>query len=467
LKKFSSHILDEEYLHERVLGQEMQAAAIRSFDALRTHFVKKFNEGMTKLWNFYDSERKGGRDIVKSQMAMGKTEAKAIADLYTFNSGFSWLDGGSNGIILMFNSKSVKGLSVIPSFIDKAGMKNVGGDFLMVRLMDNIPNAGGTFCATRHGCLDATININLSSGNNPVNMRFRADAAMMVLNSKTSGKAREKIRNLTQSVSTMFNAYRSIYIHEYTHYLDEIRYKGKPSKAITNAAKVFWDDKQKDKTAYYTGENEVNARLAQVEGMSRKALRHLMVAFTSDATAHEALIRLKKANMATGMTNAQLERVFNGAGQEILKNGLVAQEINLLSYEKLWRLRDEVLPQWMESLAFSSLRTRDPFAALVAYMVYINLNREAIEAWNKNPRLLKKVMSRLYGVIRELKRQQENYIKDVKAGRIPSGTEWTSAIAACRHSYGTIMYAGHFMQSKSTEVYKVKKPYRFLDYNFG
>jgi len=108
---------DAQQLHERVMGQEMQAAANRSFDALKSEYTKKMNEALNRLWKFYDSEKKGGRDLLDPKYRVGgESEADAIERIFYANSGISRLHD-QTGVILVFNSNSTRGLTVIPSSI--------------------------------------------------------------------------------------------------------------------------------------------------------------------------------------------------------------------------------------------------------------------------------------------------------------------------------------------------------------
>jgi len=331
---------------------------------------------------------------------------------------------------------------------------------LMVFLCESMTNAAGSFCAIRHGCNDATIKINMSQGSQPLNTKFFTRAAEMVMKSGGRNKASEKIRNLTTSIDALFNSYRSIYIHEYTHYLDEIRYKGDASKSIKQSSVVFWDKTQQDKTAYFVAENEVNARLSEVEGMARSALRDYLIAATSDATAYDALLKLKSVNPT--MKDWDIESVFNNTQNQALRNGLVSQQVEMLVSKKMETIKQERVSPLLGLMGSEQLR-KDPYLWLLILMAQEVISRPAIEAWNKNPKIMKKAVSRLYGVAAELRKQQGEYLKGLANGKTPSKQSWMKSIEACRFSYGTIMYSGHFMKSFSTDVYSTKTKYYMAD----
>lgn len=457
MKQFSSYILDEQYLCERVQGQQMQEAALRSFAALRDHYVKVVIEAFTRLRKFYDSEKKRGNDPL-----ITTNQKERIKELFLANSGMPHMFD-SNGVIFTFSSNSVRNLSVIPSFIDKSNMsKSVGGSFLMVKLCDRIPSAGGVFCAVRHGCMDATISITMKSGNNPLDSDRLAELSGYILKAN-SRKASELIRNYKQSIATMFDAYKEIYIHEYTHYLDEIRYKGKPSTAITKSASTYWDKSQEDKSAYYLGENEINARLSEAEGLARAALKDMLVASVSNATAYQALGDLKK--QVPNMEAGAVESVFNDARQPIGKT-LISRRVERVVMDKLDRMRrEESVPIWMGGVR--ALRDKDPFLTLVVQIAHLTIDGMVWGVWTKNDKVMRKVISRLYGIGRELKKQMKDFIDGVAKGKVPSASEWSRAIERCRHSYNAVAYSGHFMASKSKEVYSPKKTYRISDADFA
>jgi len=458
MKHFQSYILDEQYLYERVQGQQMQDAALRSFFALKKHFTSAVTEGFTRLWKFYDSENKGGRDIFA--YAQGENPTQKAQNLFLSNSGISHLNS-PNGPIFIFHNKIIKDLAIIPSFIDKSNMeKSVGGSFLMVKLHNKIDSAGGTFCAVRHGCQDATINISLDGSGNPLDIRQLGSMAFRIITSGGRNKASALIKNYSLSIAVMFDAYKSVYIHEYTHYLDEIRYKGKPSKTITQSAVTFWDKSKQDKTAYYTAENEVNARLSQVEGVARSGLNDLLVASISDATAYEALALLRKQNPR--ITTEDVEKVFNDP--KLMKNKLVANRAEVIVRRKLDQLKTEPLPIWMGP--FASMKDKDPFLGLIAHISHRNLGAMVWDAWNKNDKIAKKALSRFYGVSKELRKQMDDFIAGVEKGKVPSSTDWTKSIERCRYSYDSILYSGHFMNSKSKMVYSPKETYKTIDYDW-
>lgn len=434
----------------------MQEAALRSFAALRDHYVKVVIEAFTRLRKFYDSEKKRGNDLL-----ITTNQKERIKELFLANSGMPHMFD-SNGVILTFSSNSVRNLSVIPSFIDKSKMdKSVGGSFLMVKLHDSIQSAGGTFCAVRNGCMDATIKISMKSGNNPLDSDRLAELSGYILKAN-SRKASELIRNYKQSVATMFDQYKSTYIHEYTHYLDEIRYKGKPSTAITKAASTYWDKSQEDKSAYYLGENEINARLSEVEGLARAALRDMLVASVSDATAYQALGDLKR--QVPNATADTVEAVFNSTNSPIGKT-LISRRVEQVVMDRLDRMRrEEQVPFWMGSV--KALHEKDLFLTLVVQIANLAVTHVAWQAWAKNDKVNRKVISRLYGLGGELKKQMKDFISGVAKGKVPSASEWSRAIERCRHSYNVIAYSGHFMPSKSKEVYSPKKTYRISDADF-
>lgn len=459
MKSFTPYILSEQYLYERVQGQQMQEAALKSFYALKSHFTKAVTDAFMRLWKFYDSENKGGRDIFS--YAEGENVTAKIQNLFLANSGMSHLNS-PNGPIFIFHNKIIKDLAIIPSFIDKSNMdKSVGGSFLMVKLHNKIESAGGTFCAIRHGCQDATINISLSSGSNPLDIRQLGSMAFNIIKSGGRNKASALIKNYSNSISVMFDSsYKSIYIHEYTHYLDEIRYKDKVSKSIKQSALTFWDKSKEDKTAYYISENEVNARLSEVEGIARAGLNDLLVASVSDATAYEALILLRKANPK--MTTEDVEKVFNDP--KLMKNSLVASRAEVIVRRKLDDLKKEYLPSWMGT--FASVKERDPFLGLIINISSFELGSSVWLAWNKNDKIVKKSLSRFYGVSRELSKQFDDFLNKIRQGKVPSSSQWKESIERCKYSYQTRLYSGHFMTSKSKEVYSPKETYKMIDYDF-
>ena len=435
----------------------MQEAALRSFAALRDHYVKVVIEAFKRLRKFYDSEKKRGNDLLVTT-----DQRKRQKELFLANSGIPHLFD-SNGVILIFGSSGVKNLSVIPSFIDKSNMsKSVGGSFLMVKLHDSIQSAGGTFCAVRHGCMDATIKISMKSGNNPLDSDRLAELSGYILKAN-SRKASELIRNYKQSVATMFDQYKSTYIHEYTHYLDEIRYKGKPSTAITKSATTYWDKSQEDKSAYYLGENEINARLSEAEGLARAALRDMLVASVSDATAYQALGDLKK--QVSNAAADTVEAVFNSTNSPIGRT-LISRRVEQVVMDRLDRMRrEEQVPFWMGSV--KALHEKDLFLTLVVQIANLAVTHVAWQAWAKNDKVMRKVISRLYGLGGELKKQMKDFVSGVANGKVPSASEWSRAIERCRHSYNAVVYSGHFMASKSKEVYNPKKTYRISDADFA
>ena len=114
-----------------------------------------------------------------------------------------------------------------------------------------------------------------------------------------------------------------------------------------------------------------------------------------------------------------------------------------------------------------ALHEKDLFLTLVVQIANLAVTHVAWQAWAKNDKVMRKVISRLYGLGGELKKQMKDFVSGVANGKVPSASEWSRAIERCRHSYNAVVYSGHFMASKSKEVYNPKKTYRISDADFA
>lgn len=241
----------------------------------------------------------------------------------------------------------------------------------------------------------------------------------------------------------------STYIHEYTHFLDNIRMGMTVPKNVAAGIDASWAKNagEKEWGVYYKSDIEWNAHFQDTAQLMRNALRDFMIAIPN----------LPVALGAIGMSN------FREEGEDFVLKGAYQSAYNTKIADKVWALLRQLLNEtYSNTLRKYVQMTSDP--NIVGKMLpenrekYLRLLRLYLKpALNANPAAMffsvilteflntkqtftdfmlsddkfrKKFLARVYSAAEDLVNIYNKGIADIKAGKFPSKQAWNKAVTS-------------------------------------
>jgi hypothetical protein len=241
LRNFSSYIIDEGYLAERALDAEMQSSAARSFDAVKKHMLKAYEDCYKRTWSIVSSDEhallnRHGYEWFKDNM-----RSFALFEL-------SWHGKDTS---MWLRDHEVSSMLVLPPSLKKDAMTKKGYKGIIVVFTSMLTDAGGTYCGKNHRSeCEVYPKITISVGGTSKFMKDEISKDIAKIADMGRNKAYAEITKFVADFAKDIEKLRGIYIHEYTHFLDDLRYKGE--KEASNI--------KKGRYGYYEGERSFQPR---------------------------------------------------------------------------------------------------------------------------------------------------------------------------------------------------------------
>lgn len=449
MRNFSSYIIDEGYLAERALDAEMQGAAASSFDQMKKHLLKAYDDCYKKTWSVVSKQE----DALLNRY--GYEWFKETMDYPSFM--IFELAWRGKDTVIWASSKNVPSVLVLPPSIKQDSLDKKGYQGIIVNFTTGLETAGGTYCGSKHSSeCKAYPRISIKVGGNSNFMKDEVSKNIVKIAEMGRNKAYAEIAKFMANFAKDIEKLRPVYIHEYTHFLDDLRYKGE--KEAANIKKGRYGYYEGDMVSYYKSNIEWNAHFNDGVSIAKDSVKCYLISATSDGTVYEAMKRF-----APQSTRHQVDDVLNHPSAIQMRNTLVSREI-----ERLWNERMDRLVNNDDKVSalyrFGDLRdSKDPYIKIVLNSLTETGKWRAIEHWRNDPKISKKFMSRIYSTSQDLRKMVKDYLSSVAKGTVPTSGDWTVAIGKMRFEY-SFLYDGHFMKSRSTEVYKPKGKYYHLDY---
>ena len=257
---------------------------------------------------------------------------------------------------------------------------------------------------------------------------------------------------------------RSIYIHEYTHHLDQMRYKvavGERPKSIERGIKAFQDAEAPNLTKdqvtakyneYFTDDAELNAYYQETMGNLQDAVQKWLIAATNTRA---LIILVDGQTMTLTMPPITIDE-FNK--KSVKERCRLISRVVLADFNRILRSvtsgKDSMDNRITGDLKviydanFGSVS--EIYMKLVSKTLFAYANSAWIMAVFNNPRLKRKFMNRLYSTSQDIKAIVKDYENDMANGKSPSIQEFNTAIEKMRSNTPGIhgfLYTGLFMRS--------------------
>ena len=475
MKSFTEHLI-----YERALDAALADAATKSYEIFRSHVLSN----MSEAWKLLYDNCKVGSPIRNSYTASSDPETNARVLVSEFRNTLKGFDNiyfvNGNPSMGVLSADTNPSFLILPPQVPMTMFKKITNtNSLRVVLAGEIKGAGGTYGTSKRmqrmplrGEKEMSTSAYRYARNEPTHEhpqitlggmmrslhldRFVELCRFLLMPTTGRNKAHAEIKKFLNRVENDLNRNRSVYIHEYIHLLDDMRYRGEyEALNITQGRQAHWDSvegKPADKNLYYKSDIEWNAYFQMSSGLLRDIVRTYLVAMTSDGLAHRALLDLGK--QVPNADNSVVEKAFNGNPQ--LKNGLAANALSRYLDAKLIRVSREVFMP-----ADASVFGKSKWSHLIFHVFRNETGMTVMNAWLQDPKIRRKFATRLYSTAQDLEKLVADYISGLKQGKVPSKGEWSAALARARSNEYHIMYDGALIFA--TDVYSPKKQYIFVN----
>ena len=248
-------------------------------------------------------------------------------------------------------------------------------------------------------------------------------------------------------------------IHEYTHYLDAIRYKtpiDKSPKSWDVGAAAGWEG---NIPVYFKSTHEWQAHFQDTATRLRKNLRSFLDAMVNKGVAATLILDLAKTKggekAAVDFWNGWNEHV-RGSGYDAAKRGAAIADfidrelkriISSISFETTWKFGFKA----DQTIDMSNLKS-NPFAA-IAYSYMVKESYGATH-WLKDDEMRKRFLKRIASLADDLRKITDDFYAELRSGKSPSKQRWNQAMDNVHHQ--KYLYVGSLMRSRATDVYDVR-----------
>ena len=479
MKSFGEHLLAE-----RALDQPMRAAATKSFELMRRTayrvMEKALVEGAKKMFGRYPKNeiqkmgstgsKEKDRAVFMGEMVRYYRDMVMLLTIHLNQKGFSQGDkdlrfyisdqDGSLPVFLMMRDRDGKKFLVLPKGITNKDFKraygvthepmmfvNISSDY---RSMTGNTTAAGTYSTPktilppRTGIFDdstsraapvtpaqgyssgriaiPTIAVNgVKSLKDPLRVMMENIAAA-VIDGKTLTAASRHINDFMKKFDSELVTKQNTYIHEYIHFLDDIRYK-EAEKPHPGNIKQGIEDFHKNITAtgekYYKSDSEWNAYFQSYAAEIEDAISSFLIACSNDRAV--AKVSELLPNFGT-LTPTQ-------KGREL------AEVVVLDMYRVMSNLSKEPWAQqkWGKdkSVSFASGNALFGFCgSLIAGSLARYSVRGAVSAFDiymDDPKMKRKILQRIYQLTQDMEKVVLEYKVRMGQGKAISKQEWNKA----------------------------------------
>ena len=235
-------------------------------------------------------------------------------------------------------------------------------------------------------------------------------------------------KNLRERIDT--------YIHEYIHFLDDIRMAGVKPKNVTAGIEAGWSS-QGDKAVYYKSDIEWNAHFNTTATIARAAMRDFMICVPNKGVALAALGEDKMDEVGDTYV---VKKPYKAAW-----NGLIANKIEMILIRTLKEMAGNRIKNYVDltqrpnypekneaqkmlNIFVSQSKTTIGLMFLYVFNLFLGSGGTFTDFMMKDEKFRKKFYTRIYSVAEDLKKIFDDGIANVKAGKFPSKQAWNSAI---------------------------------------
>jgi hypothetical protein len=422
---------------ERQQDAGMREAAIQAFERCRKNTLVAIGKSIENTAKFIvrnnkkmpsdENEAYEFRKMVMSELmhGLGETSNRNIVGHFGLSAPASskqgnWSSGSRYGSIKYndmdgknlflppgltkadFTKRFNRGASVAKYTIDFSSVhSSFGGTFAGNR--DSVSNFPPTITIYNFNSLDPSKDMNLDA---IINDAMKSYA-------KGSGT-----KGITRALNTWYDMIfkeieraRFVFVHEYIHMLDEIRYKSKDTHPgnIGPGVRSAWDPADIEKTAYYMSDAEFNAYFQGAAAQVEDAVKSFLIASTNEMTASFAARKIPNFDAKTNKS----------------KCAAVADEVVM----DLYRVMNDNLSQetWVQdSMKAANVGSHGPLF-IICFASIFWYSRNTSRLFLKDEKKRKKLLNRVYSLMSDVKKEISDYRERMSAGNIPTVQEFKKA----------------------------------------
>jgi hypothetical protein len=424
MKDFSEWLL-----LERQLDQAMRSAAGKTFDAIEAELLKLVKTTAKSFAEFLPKAYMGNLN-----MQSHDTAAVILADMMPTMGSKMKIYSEKYGSNLSMQMQIPMSMVTIPSVITPEMMKAAGfgsapnpmrlfiagigkggtaGTYVSSRSTKRT-SGNATFILTDEG----SVLINLYSF---VPFKFKKDSVLYkaindALTAKVKGEGKGNIGKAMEpwvkSFERELRAVRSTFVHEFIHFLDDMRYSKPTPGNISKGITVSSDTTDTEKKAYYTSDAEWNAYYQAAAEQIEDALSSYLVAATSDRAAkYVSTIRNTRFNtMLPSGKCAEVAKLvvddFNERIEEVTKDGRIVRLLTDFGLQST------------------------PFKGLHRFcLAYIVANADKTSKFFlAEPEKRMKLLNRITSLVDDIRKVVASYQQRMGAGQAPTAQEHAAAL---------------------------------------
>lgn len=333
----------------------------------------------------------------------------------------------------------------------------------MMDIVLRSPYGGETFGGTyKTGRKDASFEININNfatlyadKDSPLAKAF-TEVIKLRAQGKSSNAVVRPINRWLSAFDAELGTKREIFVHEYIHFLDDMRYKSDSDRPGNIAAgiKASGDSSDPLKRKYYTSDAEINSYFQGSASEIEDAVESFLIAATTNRAAAAAISR----------NNLMIPKFNSFTARE--RSVLVADAVIAELHKKI---NDALNEDWVAGHIEKMLDIPPSQTGLNGLPLFCL----AMISWHsfstsllsfEDPKKRKKLLTRIVLFADELKKSIENYRRRMAGGEVPTSQEFNRAMAKFKpgghptksKAAYNILYSGFMMDKK---VYDPKKPF--------
>lgn len=416
-------------LLERELDQSMRSAAGKTFDAIEDELLKLVKATAKSLAEFLPKAYMGNLN-----MQSHDTVAVILADMMPTMGSKMKIYSEKYGSNLSMQMQIPMSMVTIPPTITPDMMKAAGFGTApnpMRLFLAGIGGGGtaGTYVSSRNtkrtsGNVtfiltdEGSVLINLYSF---VPFKFKKDSVLYkaindALAAKVKGEGNGNIKKAmdpwVKSFEVELRKVRSTFVHEFIHFLDDMRYSKATPGNISRGITVSSDTTDTEKKAYYTSDAEWNAYFQSAAESIEDALSSYLIAATSDRAA-KYVSTIRNTRFNTMLPTAKCAEVaklvvddFNERIEDVLKDGRIVRLLTDFGLQSL------------------------PFRGLHRFcLAYIVANAEKTSRFFlAEPDKRMKLLNRISFLVDEVRKGVAAYQRRMSIGQAPTAQEHAAAM---------------------------------------
>jgi len=426
-------------LLEREHDSEMRSVAIMAFERLKKQILVTMEKSLARTAKLIVQDATGAGKVPTEPQAAYEFRKVAMSDLVhgmrevgnkymDANFGYSaistsanqgqWGSGSRYGAI-MFLDTDGKNL-FLPSIIKKSDFakrfpatQNTAK--YIVRLTSEKVGFVGVYNGNRETGLSPRITLyDFETLNPDKDMKLDQFIGEAIKARVNGGTEKAVIRPLNQWFNIFIKELerkRFVFVHEYIHMLDDVRYKSASSHPgnISIGVKSSWDPKDIEKKPYYTSDAEFNAYFQEAAATVEDAVRSFLIACTNEMAAKKVM---------------QMDAKFNDRGNK----SKCAYIADIVVFD-LYRVMDGLLKEtWAQEgmKAIQVPQSNSPVLRICIASIFWYA-RTTTQFFMQDPKKKQKLLNRAYSMSLDINKIIADYRSDMANAEVPTVQEFNRA----------------------------------------